>query len=78
MGPNRRAQGTLLAHYEFKCYTTCGHGRAWGAKERQGNAPMSDAIYFRTLAARCCKSARDCSDQFAREEFRRLAQEFEI
>jgi hypothetical protein len=39
---------------------------------------MSDAIYFRTLAARCCKSARDCSDQFAKEEFRRLAQEFEI
>jgi hypothetical protein len=38
---------------------------------------MSDAIYFRTLAARCCKSARDCSDQFAKEEFRRLAQEFE-
>jgi hypothetical protein len=39
---------------------------------------MSDAIYFRTLAARCCKAARDCSDQFSKEEFRRLAQELEI
>jgi hypothetical protein len=39
---------------------------------------MSDAIYFRTLASRCGKAARDCSDQFSKEEFRRLAQEFEI
>jgi hypothetical protein len=39
---------------------------------------MFNAIYFRTLAARCCTAARDCSDPFAKEEFRRLAQEFEI
>jgi hypothetical protein len=34
--------------------------------------------YFRFLAARCRTSARDCRDHFAKEEFRRLAQEFEI
>ena len=38
---------------------------------------MSTAIYFRSLAARCRKSARDCSDYFAQEEFRRLANEFD-
>jgi hypothetical protein len=38
---------------------------------------MSSTIYFRSLAARCRKSARDCRDHFAREEFRRLANEFD-
>jgi hypothetical protein len=38
---------------------------------------MSAPIYFRALAARCRTSARDCSDLFAKEEFRRLAHEFE-
>ena len=38
---------------------------------------MSAPIYFRSLAARCRVSARDCSDLFAKEEFRRLANEFE-
>ena len=38
---------------------------------------MSAPIYFRSLAARCRVSARDCSDFFAKEEFRRLANEFE-
>jgi hypothetical protein len=33
-------------------------------------------IYFRTLAAQCRKAGRDCSDLFAKEEFRRLATEF--
>jgi hypothetical protein len=34
------------------------------------------AIYFRDLAARCRKAARDCFDLYAKEEFRRLASEF--
>jgi hypothetical protein len=34
------------------------------------------AMYFRTLAAQCLKAGRDCSDLFAKEEFRRLATEF--
>lgn len=38
---------------------------------------MSATIYFRSLAARCRTSARDCFDHFAREEFHRLAHEFE-
>jgi hypothetical protein len=38
---------------------------------------MSATIYFRSLAARCRTSARDCRDHFAKEEFRRLAIEFE-
>ena len=38
---------------------------------------MSAPIYFRSLAARCRASARDCSDLFAKEEFRKLANEFE-
>jgi hypothetical protein len=33
-------------------------------------------IYFRDLAARCRKAARDCFDLYAKEEFRRLASEF--
>ncbi len=32
--------------------------------------------YFRALAASCRKSARDCFDLFAKEEFRRLENEF--
>ena len=38
---------------------------------------MSYAIYFRSLAARCRTSARDCGDYFAKEEFHRLAREFQ-
>jgi hypothetical protein len=38
---------------------------------------MSVSIYFRSLAARCRTSARDCFDLFAKEEFRKLANEFE-
>jgi hypothetical protein len=38
---------------------------------------MSSAIYFRSLAARCHTSARDCGDYFAKEEFHRLAHEFQ-
>ena len=38
---------------------------------------MSSAIYFRSLAARCRTSARHCSDHFAKEEFHRLAHEFQ-
>ena len=38
---------------------------------------MSAPLYFRSLAARCRTSARDCFDLFAKEEFRRLANEFE-
>jgi hypothetical protein len=33
--------------------------------------------YFRALASRCRTSARDCSDLYAKEDFRRLAQEFD-
>ena len=44
---------------------------------KQRNAPMSVSIYFRSLAARCRTSARDCIDLFAKEEFRKLANEFE-
>jgi len=38
---------------------------------------MSSMDYFRALAARCRTSAVGCHDQFAKEEFRRLASEFE-
>ena len=38
---------------------------------------MSTPIYFRSLAARCRTSARNCSDHYAQEEFRRLAHEFD-
>jgi hypothetical protein len=44
---------------------------------KKEKAPMSATIYFRSLAARCRTSARDCFDHFAREEFHRLAHEFE-
>jgi hypothetical protein len=32
---------------------------------------------FRALASRCNRAARNCSDPFAKEEFRRLACEFD-
>ena len=35
------------------------------------------AGYFRALASQCRSAARDCFDLFAKEEFRRLACEFE-
>jgi hypothetical protein len=38
---------------------------------------MSATVYFRSLAARCRTSARDCSDNFTKEELHRLAREFE-
>jgi hypothetical protein len=38
---------------------------------------MSSAIYFRSLAARCLTSALNCRDHFAKEEFHRLANEFQ-
>lgn len=38
---------------------------------------MSSMDYFRALAARCRTSAVRCQDQFAKEEFHRLAYEFE-
>ena len=38
---------------------------------------MSSMDYFEALAARCRASAVRCQDQFAKEEFRRLAREFE-
>jgi hypothetical protein len=34
------------------------------------------ADYFRDLASRCRKASQDCFDLFAKEEFRRLANEF--
>ncbi len=34
------------------------------------------AAYFRSLASRCRKAAHECFDLFAKEEFRRLATEF--
>ena len=35
------------------------------------------AAYLRALASRCRKAARDCSDLYAKEDFRSLAQEFD-
>ena len=37
---------------------------------------MTDS-YFLALATRCRAAARDCLDPYAKEEFRRLANEFE-
>jgi hypothetical protein len=34
------------------------------------------ANYFRALASRCRKVSHDCFDLYAKEEFRRLATEF--
>jgi hypothetical protein len=36
-----------------------------------------DATYLRALASRCHRSSRNCSDLFAKEEFRHLATELE-
>ena len=44
-----------------------------GLADKDG--PMS-ASYFRALASRCGKASHDCFDLFAKEEFRRLATEF--
>ena len=66
----------LLAHLNA---TLLGARLGIGIKKRdQGDPPMSTAIYFRSLAARCRTSARHCSDHFAKEEFHRLAHEFQI
>ena len=35
------------------------------------------ATYFRALSSRCRTAAQECLDLFAKEEFRRLASEFE-
>ena len=37
---------------------------------------MNNVIYFRRLAVRCFAASRDCFDLHAKEEFRKLAQEF--
>jgi hypothetical protein len=37
--------------------------------------PVS-ATYFRGLAVRCLTAARDCHDRRAKDEFRKLADEF--
>jgi hypothetical protein len=55
----------------------CEWARLGLALIKKRNAPMSVSIYFRSLAARCRTSARDCIDLFAKEEFRKLANEFE-
>jgi hypothetical protein len=57
---------------------TRGLARAYGKARRRliPSKPMT-ASDFRTLAARCRRAARDCFDLFAKEEFRRLAQEFD-
>ena len=36
------------------------------------------AEYFRALASRCRNSARSCFDLYAKEEFGRLAHEFDV
>jgi hypothetical protein len=35
------------------------------------------AAYFRALASRCRTAARACADLYAKEDFHRLAQEFD-
>jgi hypothetical protein len=37
-----------------------------------------NSAYLRSLATRCRKSGRYCGDLFAKEEFHRLASEFEM
>ena len=39
--------------------------------------PAMSAAYFRALTSRCRKATRDCSDLYAKEDFRSLAQEFD-
>jgi hypothetical protein len=52
-------------------------GWDWGRGANWSESAVSTSSYFRSLAARCRTSARECRDHFAKEEFRRLAQEFE-
>jgi len=56
--------------------TGIGWGIGTGANCTE-SAVSSTSTYFRSLAERCRTSARECRDHFAKEEFRRLAQEFE-
>jgi hypothetical protein len=37
-----------------------------------------DVDYFRALASRCRASGRNCTDPYSKEEFRRLADEFDL
>jgi hypothetical protein len=37
---------------------------------------IDSVIYFRRLAVRCLTASRDCFELRAKEEFRRLAEEF--
>ena len=55
----------------------CQRARLGFGAKKIGKARMSATIYFRSLAARCRTSARNCFDHFAREEFQRLAHEFD-
>jgi hypothetical protein len=36
----------------------------------------SDVVYFRHLAVRCRKASQECFELRAKEEFRKLAEEF--
>ena len=47
------------------------------AKQHRGGNSVT-ASYFRSLASRCRADARDSFDLYAKEEFRRLAHEFDI
>jgi hypothetical protein len=38
----------------------------------------SDMVYFRRLAVRCHKASQECFELRAKEEFRRLAEEFTV
>ena len=55
----------------------CERARLGLEPTKTGNSVNVALIDFLSLAARCRVSARDCSDLFAKEEFRRLANEFE-
>ena len=37
---------------------------------------MPDMVYFRDLAVRCRKASQECFELRAKEEFRKLAEEF--
>jgi hypothetical protein len=43
----------------------------------RGRSVHVTASYFRALASRCRTDARNCFDLYAKEEFRRLACEFD-
>ena len=51
-----------------------------GHVDCQGLIPMgnieSDMVYFRRLAVRCRMASQECFERRAREEFRKLAEEF--